>query len=253
MYITDDGTDLYFDISAYEGDKTGPFVMVIHGFTGHCEEPFLQQIRSAFHEAGADVMIAELYGHGRSGGAFRNHTLYRWFSNLIRLIDEAKEHWMKPGQKLILCGHSQGGLSVLMAAAMKKDVVNGVIALAPALNIPEDARSGTLLGYAFNPDHIPDELPANETDILSGNYIRVAQTIFPEPVIRTYLGPVLVIHGTADESVPYQVSEQAMDYLSNGMLELIDGDTHCFDRYPDNVCQTAVRWLNMVCGMEETE
>ena len=92
----------------------------------------------------------------------------------------------------------------MLAGAMKQDVIKGLIPLSPAWMIPEGARKGTLLGQNFDPDHIPDILPAWGDRGLNGNYVRVAQTIHVEDAIDRYAGPVLIVHGDQDEAVPVE-------------------------------------------------
>ena len=52
---------------------------------------------------------------------------------------------------------------------------------------------------------------------LNGNYVRVAQTLHVEESIRRYHGPVLLIHGDADDEVPVQCSiDAAKEYGVSG-------------------------------------
>lgn len=53
--------------------------------------------------------------------------------------------------------------------------------------IPDGAREGNLLGITFDPQHIPDILE-NGNVVLSGDYVREAQTIHPEDEIARYEG-----------------------------------------------------------------
>ena len=86
-------------------------------------------------------------------------------------------------------------------------------------------------------------LEAPESWSLSGNYARVAQTIHPEEFIAGYGGPVLLVHGDADESVPVQCSMDAARQYSNAELVLIKGDTHCFDYHLEEVVEAIRKWM----------
>ena len=48
------------------------------------------------------------------------------------------------------------------------------------------ARSGSVLGTSFDPKHIPDKIVSDGWE-LSGDYVRVAQTIRVEDLIDRYL------------------------------------------------------------------
>ena len=77
-------------------------------------------------------------------------------SNALTVIDFARK--LDFVTDIYLCGHSQGGLLVMLAAAIKQDVIKAIIPISPAWMIPEGARNGELLGIPFDPKHMPDEL-----------------------------------------------------------------------------------------------
>ena len=244
MYIQDDGIRLNAALDMPEGWQPGqkcPLAVVIHGFTGHIEEPHILAVSHAMNAVGFATLRADMYGHGHSDGEFKKHTLYKWLTNALTVIDYARNLDFATG--LFLCGHSQGGLLVMLAAAMKRDVVKGLIALSPACMIPEIARQGELLGERFDPDHIPEVLHGWNGLELDGNYARVAQTIRVEEAIDRYPGPVLVVHGDEDEAVPVAYGVRAAKAYANGKLALIPGDDHCYDRHLDQVVAAVQEWL----------
>ena len=242
MKIQDDGILLDCELDMPEGvEGPCPIVVLIHGFTGYKEETHILAAAKAFNEAGLAVLRADMYGHGKSGGTFGRHTLFKWLTNALTLIDYARS--LDFVTDLYLCGHSQGGLTVMLAAAMKQDVVKGLIPMSPAAMIPESARRGELLGVHFDPDHIPDELPAWNNGPLSGNYVRVAQTIRVEDAIDRYQGPVLLVHGDEDEAVPLQVSLDAAQRYRQAELVVIPGDDHCYTRHLDQAIAPVREWI----------
>lgn len=242
MYILDDGIRLNAKLdmpSPAEGKH--PLVIVIHGFTGHMEERHIVAVSKALNEIGFATLRVDMYGHGNSDGDFRDHTLYKWLTNALTVIDYARS--LDFVTDLYLCGHSQGGMTVMLAAAMKHDVIKGIIPLSPAWMIPEAARQGTLLGLDFDPDHIPEILPAWGNRGLGGNYVRVAQTIHVEEAIDRYTGPVLIVHGDQDEAVPVAYGIKAAERYQNCKLALIPGDTHCYDHHLDQVVDAVKAWM----------
>ena len=242
MFLNEDGLRLHLEPELPAGSRGRlPLVIVLHGFTGHMEEPHILAACAAMREAGYATLRAELYGHGQSGGAFRDHTLYKWLTNALTVIDYARG--LEYVSELYLCGHSQGGLTAMLAAAMKADQIAGLIPLSPAWMIPEGARRGQLLGSVFDPDRIPDRIPMGPGLELDGNYIRVAQTVFVEPAMDRYKGPVLIVHGTADATVPFAFAEQAAARYAHCTLVPVEGDTHCFDRHPEQMAAAVKAWL----------
>lgn len=246
FFLKDDGTALHAKLDMPDGyenraDRRCPLVIVIHGFTGHMEERHITAVASTLNEIGFATLRAEMYGHGNSQGTFHDHTLYKWISNALCVIDYARS--LDFVTDLYLCGHSQGGLLVMLAAAMKHDVIRAVIPLSPAAMIPEGARHGILLGRPFDADRIPEELVIDEEKTLGGNYLRVAQTIHVEDAIDRYQGPVLIIHGDQDEAVPVEVGIEAARRYKNAKLALIPGDDHCYDYHLDLVLDALREWM----------
>lgn len=246
MYLTDDKIHLNIQLDLPVGcentaGKRFPLVIVIHGFTGHMEERHIIAVAHAFNEIGYAALRVDMYGHGNSEGEFHDHTLFKWMSNAMTVIDYARS--LDFVTDLYLCGHSQGGLLVMLAGAAKRDVIKAIIPLSPAAMIPEGARKGELLGQTFDPDHVPDELVREDGRTLSGNYVRIAQTIRVEDAIDRFDGPVLLIHGDQDEAVPAEVGIEAAKRYKNAKLVLIPGDNHCYDYHLEMVTEAVKEWM----------
>ena len=242
MYITDDGIRLNAKLDMPEpAEGKHPLVIVIHGFTGHMEERHITAVAKTLNGIGFATLRVDMYGHGNSDGKFENHTLYKWLTNALTVIDYARG--LDFVTDIYLCGHSQGGMTVMLAGAMKHDVIKGLIPLSPAWMIPEGARKGTLLGQDFDPDHVPDLLAAWDGRTLNGNYVRVAQTIRVEDAIDRYTGPVLIVHGDEDEAVPVEYGIEAAKRYRDCKLVLIPGDTHCYDHHLDQVLDAVREWM----------
>ncbi|MEE8886391.1 MAG: alpha/beta fold hydrolase [Eubacteriales bacterium] len=237
FYIQDDGIRLHAKLEMppeTDEDNPGklPLCIVIHGFTGNMEERHIIAAARAIRETGCATLRVEMYGHGKSSGEFKDHTLYKWVGNALAVVKYAKS--LDFVTDLYMCGHSQGGLLVMLTAGMCRDDIKAIIPMSPAWMIPEQARKGTILGMNFDPDHIPDELRQGDL-VLNSNYIRVAQTIHVEDEIARFPGDVLITQGDADESVPYEYALKAEKLYSHCKLVLISGDTHCYDYHLDQV------------------
>jgi len=243
MYIIDDGLRLNAKLDLPEGmGEKCPLVVVIHGFTGHIEEEHIVAVSNAMNDIGFATLRVDMYGHGHSDGEFRNHTLYKWLTNALTAIDYARG--LDFVTDVYLCGHSQGGLTVMLAAALKHDVIRGLIPLSPASMIPEYAREGRILDVTFDPEHIPEVLYGWDERELSGNYLRVAQTLHVDEAIARYTGPVLIVHGDEDETVPVEYAIRDADAYANAKLVLIPGDDHCYTRHLDRVVEAIKTWLS---------
>lgn len=244
FYIVDDGVKLHakmdFPETAQEGEKM-PLMLLFHGFTGHMEEEHIVAAMETAVQEGMAVLRIDSYGHGRSDGSFEDHTLYKWVSGALTVIDYARQ--LDFVTDLYLCGHSQGGLLVVLLAGMCPNLIKAVIPMSPALMIPESTRKGILLGCPFDPQNIPDELNCWDGRTLKGDYVRVAQTIHVEDEIDRYHGPVCIIHGDADSCVPYECSVKAAARYTNCCLKTIHGADHCYGGYLGEECELLRQFL----------
>ncbi len=242
MYILDDGIRLNAKLEMPEQiAERCPLVIIIHGFTGHMEEQHLLAAAETLRGLGCATLRVDMYGHGNSDGEFRNHTLFKWMSNAMTVIDYARG--LDFVTDIYLCGHSQGGLNVILAGALKHEFIKGIIALAPACMIPELARTGGLLGTKFDPDHIPEEMTVWESHVLGNNYVRVAQTIHVEEAIDRYDGPVLVVQGEMDGPDLRASAVAAAERYRNSTLVMIPEATHCFDGHLEEMSDAIRNWM----------
>lgn len=241
MFIYDDGIKLSAVLEIPEEHDGHRLVILLHGFTSTKDRPHNIRTAAAMRDAGFATLRIDLYGHGESGGAFRNHTLFKWVSNAMAVI-----HWaLEQGyDDLYLSGHSQGGLVAALVAGMESDRIRGLILRAPAFMIPQGARDGHLLGGSFDPDHIPDEMDVIKGLKLSGDYLRVAQTIHVEDAVDRFKGPVLILHGDKDDTVPLEDSKKFAKRYACCELVILDGETHHFDHNPDQMESIIWRWMN---------
>ena len=242
FYITHDGIQLHAKLDFPDQEKEKyPMLILEHGYTGDMEEPHITGIAKAVTQIGFAVLRIELYGHGKSGGTFAEHTIPKWVSEMLTVIDYARGLEFVEG--LYLAGHSQGGLTAMLAGALKRDVLDGLIPLAPAAVIPDNARAGRHFDVSFDPEHIPDMVQLSEDRVLSGNYFRTAQMLPMEEAIRMYTKPVLIVHADTDETVPVSYAYDCAEKYSCARLVIIENDTHCYDHKLPEVIHAVTEFL----------
>ena len=242
FYIEHDHIRLHakLDFPAQEREKY-PLVIIEHGFTGHMEETHIVGIAKAVNDNGYASLRIELYGHGKSDGEFKNHSVLKWFHEMMTVVEYAAH--LDFVSDIYLAGHSQGGLTAILVAAAERDRIKALIPLAPAIIIRDAARQGKSFDARFDPDHIPDEVVMDEVHTLSGDYFRSAQLLPIEEAIRMYTKPVLIVHSDTDETVPVSYAVEAAKLYKDCELKIIAGDTHCFDRNLDEVISSVVDFL----------
>lgn len=238
FYLTDDGIRLHAKLDRPEGLEKTPLCIVVHGLTGHMEEPHLCAVSETMNDLGIATLRVELYGHGQSNGAFEDHDLAKWLHNLDTVTDYAKS--LDFVTDLYLCGHSQGGLAVVIQAGRRPEEYKAILPLAPALMIPRLAKQ-------FPEDEIPDCFYFHEQRIAQG-YILANRALDVDAAIRNYHGPVLLVQGMADTTIVPQDTVDAAKVYENATLVTIDGDTHCFDYHLDKVVEAVKEFMAKQLG-----
>jgi pimeloyl-ACP methyl ester carboxylesterase len=112
--------------------------------------------------------------------------------------------------------------------------------LYPALCIPDDARAGSMRAASFDPDNIPEEFDCGPMR-LGRCYPEAVNQMDAVSEIKKYEGPVLLIHGTADEIVSIEYSKAAHQALKDSELVIIEGGAHGFAPEHDVTAIDAIR------------
>lgn len=247
FFIESDGIRLHSKLDMPDGFTEGdrcPLALVIHGLTGHMEETHIKAAAKAFNDMGIASLRVEMYGHGNSGGEFGEHNLFKWLNNVMSVMRFAGS--LDFVTEMYVAGHSQGGLTALLAAGMYPDVFSAALLLSPASMVPGLAREGSLFKVSFDPCAIPDELYVSDTEKVTGDYVRAAQLIDIEDAVKRYKKPVLIVHGDEDEAIPYTYSEKLADMYSNAKLVIINGDDHCYNSHLEEVTGAIRDFLSML-------
>ena len=233
-YIDKDGFKIHakLDLPEHAQGKL-PIVIVVHGLTGHMEETHIIAAAETALRAGYAALRVEMYGHGKTDGRFCNHDLYEWISELMYVIDHVRGFDFV--SDIYLAGHSQGGLTVMLTAAMKARDIRGILPLSPAVVILDACRTGEIFGLKYDPADVPDELHIWEDKYITSNYVYAARTLDIDAAIKGFDGPVLIVHGDEDEAVPVSYGIDAASKYRNASLVLIEGDDHCYHRHLDLV------------------
>ena len=131
------------------------------------------------------------------------------------------------GKELLLMGASQGGFVSALTAAKHPGLVEKLVLLYPALCIPDDARAGKMMFAKFDPNNIPEKLRCGPMKLGRG-YVADVIGLDPFEEIKTYEGPVLIIHGTKDSVVNIDYARRAEKCYANAKLHIIEKARHGF-------------------------
>lgn len=215
-------------------------LILLHGITGHMEEPHIVAAKDTAIQCDFAVLRVELYGHGKSDGKFEDHTIFHWLTQTIRVIQYART--LPFVSEIYLAGHSQGGLTAILAAGMMPEYITGLIPMSPATVIVYSARKNEIYAPVFG-QHEWGEKEVRYKDeerFLRPEYFMSARIVPLEQSIRNYHGRILLIHGDVDQSVPVDYAEklakEEKEQTPDFTFAVINGADHDYTR-PGNLDQ----------------
>jgi pimeloyl-ACP methyl ester carboxylesterase len=174
-------------------------------------------------EAEGRAMLRFDYGGcGASPGDFEAQSLEDWRGDVVAMIDEAAEG------PVVLVGSSMGGWLMLLAALQRPERVAGLVGIAAAPDF-------TSWGYDAEEKRIVVEQGRLEKPSPHGDRPEIVSRSFWESGERLLLPageiaidcPVRLLHGQADEDVPWRLSLDIGDRLRSADVQTIlikDGD-----------------------------
>ena len=226
--------------------KHCPIVILCHGFTGNRNGGLLRGIAQELEAKGIASIRFDFNGHGESEGDFQQMTV-------PNEIEDARHvyNWVKDDArfgKIGIAGHSQGGVVTAMLAGQigKKALKGGVVLLAPAGVLRDDAIRGTVAGQPG--DHGDPLDPPEYVEVwghrLGRDYITTA---FWLPIYETaadYKGHACIIHGTADRTVPFTYGLRFHQLWKGSEWHLLDRYDHGFGPHPEEAVKLAVTFFS---------
>ncbi|WP_094551670.1 alpha/beta hydrolase [Petroclostridium xylanilyticum] len=211
------------------GKSKYPFVAIYHGFTGNKMEPQFMFVRLSreLEKAGVGSVRFDFSGSGESDGLFEEMSVSNEIKEAKHIFKFMSELEYADKNNLFMVGLSMGGL-VASVAAPEVDRVKALVLWAPAGNMAEIAE------YASQKnEYYVDE--KGRIDIgglwLGPHFLEDVKGIDVYGRAVHYKGDVLLVHGTADATVPIQASYKYKEtYGEKAQLIEIEGADHTFQR-----------------------
>ncbi len=209
----------------FDSDKKYPTVIISHGFTGNYNG--MAHYGRDFAAMGFTAYCFNFCGGGRFGepdelkseGKSTDMTIFTEAEDLTAVIEYAKGQAFVDGDRIILAGFSQGGLVSGIVAAQYKESLYKLILMYPGLSIPDNVKQGRIEGARYDPENVPNEIICQKT-IIGRKYHEAIVNINPYEILPKYKGPVLLIHGLEDTTVPYTYSVRAKECYEEGQCKL---------------------------------
>jgi dipeptidyl aminopeptidase/acylaminoacyl peptidase len=207
-------------------DRAYPCVVLSHGLVSSKDSSKWVQLAERLMDAGVAACRFDYHGCGESTGDIRHTSLTKRLENLSAIIDYLVNHYAVDGARLGIIGSSFGASTALIKAARDPRIRCTSLWATPHLLEKKDEE--TVSEILFD-DELYDDF--SSYDIL-GEAARVSRS--------------LVIHGTADEVVPYREGVDIYQALSDPKAcELIDGADHILSDpvHRERAVSLALRWF----------
>ncbi|NBC46531.1 MAG: alpha/beta fold hydrolase [Gammaproteobacteria bacterium] len=209
--------------AANSGWRAQCTILMLHGWGSNSEQ--ILPLAVPLVGAGFNVLLLDARNHGSSDGDTFS-SLPRFAEDLEQGIRWLKHHQPARARSLAVIGHSVGAGAVLLAAT-RTPAIDAAISLS-AFAHPQEVTARFL-------EHLPlpralVSLVARYVEWLIGYRF---DAIAPINTIRRVPCPVLLMHGTADRTVPLSDAERIYDNRLSDRVRLIlvpDADHGSTDR-----------------------
>ena len=242
---TRDGLFLRGDL--YNAENAIGAVIVCHGFKGFARWAFFPHLSRTLAQNGLTAITVDFYGSGigrdresfTEPEAFAHNTFTRELDDLELIEDYARRmKWMSG--KFGLFGHSRGGGMAIVYTAAEGSNVNSLVTWAaisyPNRWSPEDVVTWRRRGFTDIINSRTGDVMRLETDLLEDVEQHGKTKLNIEAAAAKIRVPWLIVHGTADETVPSSEAERLHSKAKGvSTLRLIEGSGHTFEaKHPLN-------------------
>ena len=220
--------------------ETCPLVILMHGVFSNKDFPIISELANELQQKGIASIRFDFNGHSESDGAFKDMTVPLEVKDALAVYQYCKT--LDFVSNISLLGHSQGGVVTSLVGGELKDAIKSVVLLAPAAVMEDQTKAGMMMGVKFDPNNIPESISVfNHT--VGQEYLATCQTLNIYENAANYQGPVCLIHGRADQVVPYTYSEKYDQIYKNSTLHIMEGESHLFDQDMLTAAHTAVDFI----------
>lgn len=224
------------DYTLHEGRGEG-LVVIGHGVTGNKDRPFVAALAEGLSAAGLHALRFSFAGNGGSEGRFAECTISKEVDDLGSVLDAVGE------RPLCYVGHSMGAAVGVLRASFDRRI-GWLVSLAGMVHTRAFAER------EFG-DVTPDEgCMWDEPDCpLSSDYMRdmaaIGSVVDKGADVSV---PWLLYHGTEDDVVPLQDSEEIASRAPRAELVAETGADHVFSDDAAPMVNLVTNWISLKMG-----
>ena len=210
-------------------------VVIAHGVTAHKDRPLLIALADALSEVGLASLRVSFAGNGASEGRFEQAVPSKEVGDLGSVID-ALVAWGVG--TIAYAGHSMGGAVGVMRASVDPRIAC-LVSLAGMVHVEAFMRAQ--FGHLSPGAPMLDKPECPWSQNLADDAARIGSVTAQAAHIRV---PWLLVHGDADELVPYQDALDAREAAGRRPeLVTLPGIDHRFNCALPQVIDAVVPWL----------
>jgi len=227
--------DVACQVPAGRSSPPDSVVVIAHGVTAHKDRPLLMALADALSEAGLASLRVSFAGNGSSEGRFEESVPTKEVGDLGSVID-ALVAWGVG--TIAYAGHSMGGAVGVIRASVDPRIAC-LVSLAGMVHV--DAFMRAQFGHLADGAPMLDKPECPWSPKLAEDAARIGSVTAQAALIRV---PWLLVHGDADELVPFQDALDARE-AAGGRPELValPGIDHRFNGALPQVIDAVVPWL----------
>ena len=208
-------------------DGRCPVVLVLHGLSSNRNTKSLATVVDSLCASGIATVRFDFNGHGRSDGRTVDMTLVNETEDAAKMLRYVES--LPFAGEIGVVGHSQGGtVAIMLCAAEDVGRIRSCVLMAPGAMICDYMRKGKFFGDEFDPEYPPDSITFKKKIPIGRAYIKTAQMIDIYGEATRYNGPMCVIHGSADPTVPLSSGRKVARRARHAELHVLKGMDHGF-------------------------
>ncbi|MFV0393389.1 MAG: alpha/beta hydrolase [Coprobacillaceae bacterium] len=202
-----------------------PVCIILHGFTGQKTGTKFSYVQLArmLESKHIGTIRLDFLGSGESDLNFKDMTFRDELSCARVILEEVVK--MPSTTEVYVLGHSMGGCVASELAKLYPNDIKKMCLWAPAFNLPEAL------------DYLVGKVLPNEEGIYDHGGFEISQDFVDDIISRNfyenldiYQNNLLVIHGSEDKTVPYEISEKYIPKFNKELTFVtIEEGTHNFD------------------------
>lgn len=208
-----------------------PIVILFHGFCGEkCEVNFVHsELSRILCDLGIACIRFDFSGSGDSDGEFEDMTPLTELDDALSILDYVKTLDFVDTKRIALHGLSMGGLIASLTAGTRPDEICALSMWCPAASLVYEVRNLKICNSidisAIKRDGVADI----EGLRLGSGFYDACFKFDPYEIAANFKGPVNIVHGDADITVPMSASLRYKEvYGDRANLLIVPGANHRF-------------------------